>query len=299
MRKSHWILFITALLMIGATARFLVQLKGNQKLGKPGVVLGDVPLFDEKTNRVANTTVILPENVSGFSSLSIPVSAIELSMLPKDTTFGKRRYWMTNSTDNVDVAVVLMGQDRTSLHKPQFCLTGQGWNIEQTETVNLKMDRPHAYELSVMKLTASIRVKREDGQYITIRGIYVYWFVADNKLTASHDERMVSMAKNLLRTGTLERWAYISYFSRCLPGDEEKTFDYLKKFIADSAPEFQLATGNRTHSGSAAFTPLQRLPVKFAVNAARFSALVSRSGVNALLRPLGSTEPRKIQTALK
>ena len=55
MKKSNWILLITALVMIGATARFLVYVKVNQKLGKPGVVVGNVPLFDPDTNRVAET----------------------------------------------------------------------------------------------------------------------------------------------------------------------------------------------------------------------------------------------------
>ena len=204
MKKSNWILLITALVMIGATARFLVYVKVNQKLGKPGVVVGNVPLFDPDTNRVAEVSVILPETVAGYLSKAMPVAPIELEILPKDTVFGKRRYWTTNG-GNADVSVVLMGQDRTSIHKPQFCLTGQGWAIEQTEVVNLKMDRPHAYELPVMKLTASIHVKDDGGNPLTIRGIYVYWFVADNKLTASHDARMWSMAKNLLQTGILER----------------------------------------------------------------------------------------------
>jgi hypothetical protein len=50
------------------------------------------------------------------------------------------------------------------------------------------------------------------------------------------------MAGELLKTGTLQRWAYISCFSVCKPGDEEATFERLKKFIAASAPEFQLAS---------------------------------------------------------
>ena len=86
-------------------------------------------------------------------------------------------------------------------------------------------------------------VARTSGNPMDIRGIYVYWFVADNKLTASHDSRMWSMAKNLLETGTLERWAYISYFSRCFPGQEEATFKRLEEFIVKSAPEFQIPAG--------------------------------------------------------
>ncbi len=255
MKKTQWILFLAGLAMIGSTAGFLFHVKGNQRLGAPGVLLGNTPLFDENTNRVAEVTVILPEDVLGYESGILPVSTIELTMLPKDTTFGKRRYWVPNTMKNVDVGVVLMGQDRTSLHKPQFCLEGQGWTIEQSELVTVKMEKPFPYELPLMKLTASIRHKDESGAMQTIRGIYAYWFVADQKLTASHNERMISMAKNLLRTGTLERWAYISYFSRCYPGNEEATFNEMKKFIAKSAPQFQLAAG--TPKPSAALTNVQ------------------------------------------
>ncbi|MEO6183530.1 MAG: exosortase-associated EpsI family protein [Verrucomicrobiota bacterium] len=248
MKKTPWIFFLIGLAMIGSTAGFLIHVKGNQRLGLPGVLLGNTPLFDESTNRVADVTVILPTDVLSYESAALPITSIELTMLPKDTTFGKRRYWIPNTLQNVDVGVVLMGQDRTSLHKPQFCLVGQGWTIEKTEKVNVKMERPYPYELPMMKLTASIRLKDDSGALVTVRGIYAYWFVADKKLTASHNERMVSMAKNLLRTGTLERWAYISYFSRCYPGNEEETFNEMKKFIAKSAPQFQLAAGQPLQS---------------------------------------------------
>ncbi|MEO7300568.1 MAG: exosortase-associated EpsI family protein [Verrucomicrobiota bacterium] len=242
MKKTPWILFATALALIASTGGFLFHLKGKQTLGKPGVMVGNVPLFDTETNRVAETTVILPEKIPGYFSVASPVTPIEVTMLPKDTVFGKRRYW-TDAGGNADISVVLMGQDRTSLHKPQFCLVGQGWSIDQSEVVKLKMDRPYPYELPIMKLTTSIRVKDDKGKPFLIHGLYLYWFVSDKNLTASHDERMISTAKNLLRTGTLERWAYISYFTRCLPGQEQVAYDQLTKFIVKSAPEFQLVAG--------------------------------------------------------
>jgi hypothetical protein len=43
-----------------------------------------------------------------------------------------------------------------------------------------------------------------------------------------------------LLKGILQRWAYISYFAPCLPGQEEATFDRMKKLIAASVPEYQL-----------------------------------------------------------
>jgi hypothetical protein len=46
--------------------------------------------------------------------------------------------------------------------------------------------------------------------------------------------------RDLLLNGILERWAYISYFSACEPGQEDATFERMKKLIAASVPEFQL-----------------------------------------------------------
>ena len=75
-------------------------------------------------------------------------------------------------------------------------------------------------------------------------GIYVYWFVADNELTESHWARVGRMTTHLLTTGELQRWAYVSFFAVCLPQDEAKTYERMKKFIAASTPQYQLAAGD-------------------------------------------------------
>jgi hypothetical protein len=41
-------------------------------------------------------------------------------------------------------------------------------------------------------------------------------------------------------TGILQRWAYVTFFSACAPGQEENTYERLKNLIAASVPEFQL-----------------------------------------------------------
>ena len=48
------------------------------------------------------------------------------------------------------------------------------------------------------------------------------------------------MARDLARTGVLQRWAYVSYMAFCSPGEEDATFERMKKMIAASVPEFQL-----------------------------------------------------------
>jgi len=79
-----------------------------------------------------------------------------------------------------------------------------------------------------------------DGQRVTEQGVYVYWFVDANRLTPSHAQRMLWMAHDVLFNGELDRWAYISFFAVCAPGQEAATFERMKKLIATAVPEFQL-----------------------------------------------------------
>src|SRR5947208_14775215 len=105
------------------------------------------------------------------------------------------------------------------------------------------MSTPHPYELPVMNLLTSHPIQTEAGQASNLREIYVYWFVAEGRLTARHAQRMWWMARDLVEKRVLQRWGYVTVFSVCVPGDEEKTFAQMKEFISRSVPEFQLAAG--------------------------------------------------------
>ena len=58
-----------------------------------------------------------------------------------------------------------------------------------------------------------------------VRGLYVFWFVARNEETDSHWQRIWWLTRDLLTTGVLQRWAYVSYFSAGFaPGQEDAAF---------------------------------------------------------------------------
>ncbi len=97
----------------------------------------------------------------------------------------------------------------------------------------------------MVKLTGTILKDTAGGENLPVRGIYVYWFVADAALTADHLQRMWWMARDLVTTGTLQRWAYVSYLTMCSPGQEAAAFERLKQLIAAAAPEFQTTAGTR------------------------------------------------------
>ena len=240
MRQQKGILLAVTLAMIASTGWYLARLHSHQQLGKPGV----------KTRPLAgsqNLEVVLPEHVLDYTSERIEVSQIEVDTLPKDTSFGKRHY---KSPDGFEtwLAVVLMGADRTSLHKPQFCLEGQGIQLGPSaySSATVPIEQPHRYELPVGRLIGSGRGE-VNGQRQEMRAVYVYYYVADGVLMSSETGfgRMWSMAWGLIRTGVLQRWAYVSYLSFCPPGQEEATFERMKTFIAASAPEFQLTPSGR------------------------------------------------------
>jgi hypothetical protein len=239
MNKSKWLVLAAALGMMAATGGYLAKVP--MRLGAPGVKLGPALLYDEFGHLVARQSVLLPEEVLGIKGSNMPVTQAEWSALPKDTTFGRKLY-LTNDFAVV-ATVVLMGTDRTSIHQPQYCLDAAGWRIEKTERVVLRMNRPYPYDLHALKLTASRSVKNSRQQVIPVRGIYVYWFVAADRLTPEQGERMWSIARAMVEKGVLERWAYISYFATCHPGREEATLEHLEQFIRASAPEFQTVAG--------------------------------------------------------
>lgn len=244
MNKESWIILAVVMAMLGGSAIFLGRVQSGQRLGEPGVLIVNEPIYDPEGKEAGAYSVKLPENLPGYESKPEPVTEMELSWLPKDTTFGKRMY--KGEDEFVSwLSVVVMGTDRGSIHKPQICLVGQGWKIEQTEEAAIPMKRPHPYELPVMKLTTSMHGKGADGEPVHLAGVYVYWFVADGQLTPHHGERMWWMARDIIVDRVLQRWAYIAFFSICWPGEEEATFERMKDLISLAVPEFQLTHGLR------------------------------------------------------
>jgi hypothetical protein len=233
MNRFKSILFVTVLLLIGATASVLAHARSNQKLGLPGVKTG--PLANSK-----NLAVLLPDKLPGYECKPLPQSDTVVNTLPKDTSFGQQLFKGNDGFESL-MNVVLMGSSRESIHKPQICLTAQGWNINDSlsHADRVHVDKPVPYDLPVMHLIAT-KTGELNGQRVTESGVYVYWFVDADRLTASHSSRMLWSAGDVLFKSELDRWAYVAFFAICAPGQEAATFERMKKLIAVSVPEFQL-----------------------------------------------------------
>jgi hypothetical protein len=231
MKNQKWIILSIALVLIAGTAVALTWLRAHQKLGKPGLKAEAIP------GRV-NMKINLPERVLDFISTNVPEPDVVLGYLPPDTSYAERCYFDTNGFPIYNTAI-LMGADRTSIHKPDYCLPGQGWSINQRAVVNIPVAGEKNYSLPVAKWVIGNVYQAPDGHKQQVSGLYVFWFVADGEQTTDNRQRILWLARDLLRTGVLQRWAYISYFTVCAPGQEDATFERVKNLIAHSVPEFQ------------------------------------------------------------
>ncbi len=237
MKNQKLIVLIIVVVLTGASAALLGRLKAGQKLGPPGLTTAPVP------GENLRVTVCLPEKVLDYKSEEVEQPPIVTNTLPKDTSYGQRLYEAPDGF-KILLNVVLMGLDRTSLHKPEFCLVGAGWRIDTSERLTIPISKPHPYLLPVTRKLLS-RQDNIGGYQVRRHGVFVYWYVADGALSgdATGLERMWWTARELLRTGVLQRWAYVTCFTVCAPGEEESVYKRLSEFIAAAVPEFQLATG--------------------------------------------------------
>jgi len=229
MNKQKWILLVVTTGLIAGTGSIVARYKSLQKLGKPGV----------KTTAIADSVrlrVEVPDRVAGYQSEWVDTDEMTLKTLPADTSFGQRIYTAPDGF-KIQMSAVMMGSDRTSLHKPQFCLRGIGFNLLATEPKVVPVKTPFAYDLPVNVIIAV----PEKGP-ANVRGIYVYWYVSEDKVTAEHWQRMWWMARDLVSTGVLQRWTYLFCFTTCEAGQEAATLERMGAFIGSVVPEFQLTT---------------------------------------------------------
>jgi len=230
---------IAALVFVAAAAGSLRWLKERVRMGEPGVRIVGLPLLTEGGRLATSNSVSLPANLPGYRSQLDAIPELELSFLPPDTTFGRRSYHGGESLPPVMASVVLMGADRTSIHRPEYCMTGIGWQILSQTVRSIEVPGWAPGSLEVQRFDMTRSVERDDGRRVTINGVYVFWFVADGIRTASHSTRQWQMVRDILSKGRSPRWAYISFFSLSEPGAEDITFERMSRLIGAAVPSIE------------------------------------------------------------
>jgi len=191
----------------------------------------------------AGVLLELPERVLGMRGEEQEISEAEKLILPDDTLFAKMNYSDAFGEASIGCQIVLSGGDRRSIHRPEACLPGQGWNMLSNEPMDIEL--PSGNTLTVQKLRLGRTVETPDGRRTNLPMLFLYWYVGSEMTTHDQFERILRSNLDLLLYNRVHRWAYVVVSAPVMRGlvpgglDEAETLERLTAFIQEAVPQFQ------------------------------------------------------------
>jgi len=185
----------------------------------------------------------LPGEVAGLWGTTQDVSEAERVILPPDTRFAKKMYSDGRGTD-INCQIVLAGAEKRSIHRPEICLRGQGWELKSGQVMPIKM--ADGRSLDVMRLTIARPVTLSNGGQRELTAYYLYWFVGKDTITPHHLVRVLRTNLDMLLHNTNHRWAYVIVSAPVLEGlvpggkSAPETLRILERFVSEIAPHIIL-----------------------------------------------------------
>jgi len=182
-----------------------------------------------------------PDKVFDLTGRDEPVSEAEKKILPPDTEFAKKTY--TNSAgDFLSAQIVLSGVEHRSIHRPEICLRGQGWNVRSGQVVRVPLKSGRNLDVMVLDITRPARLS--NGKAVELPALYAYFFVSKDAETPRHFDRIAITNLDLLLHNKAHRWAYVIAMAQVLKGlapngrDREQTLQMIEDFLRETAPQF-------------------------------------------------------------
>jgi exosortase len=186
--------------LAAAETGFLAHLAGRPEQGRAGVLLAS-----DGRNPAALPTFLGTE----WMGRQTEVTTAEREILPPDTGFSRKIYVsVADPSRQVLLSIVLSGRDRTSIHRPELCLVGQGWTIEGAFEHRFREAGAGGADLPATVL----RVRREAATgrgRVAVPQLVAYWFMSGDAVVATHWERLKLDAWNRVVHGRADRWAYV------------------------------------------------------------------------------------------
>jgi EpsI family protein len=195
-RGPSVVLIAIVIAIIGSGVLLTALTSDVTKVSEPGVKLVDGRPF--LIDRVGDWT---GSELQGLSD-------VEKNILPADTE-GARRVYTDKDGDQLFCSIVLAGRDTASVHRPELCLPGQGWSIQNEYVQSIPVAAVPGGTLEVMRINGARTIQFANGQTGLYRSIFVYWFVGKDRVTARHWQRILWTSKDRVLYNTNHRWAYI------------------------------------------------------------------------------------------
>ncbi len=144
---------------------------------------------------LAEAPAVALGEIEGFSSVEIPPSEAELTVLPSDTVFVKRNYTDMKG-DWFLVSAVIGGRSKSSIHRPELCLPSQGYQMMKPRTV-------------LVDGTEWRFISLERRDFPTLGFAYTFANQAGYR-TSSHVKRIFRDILDRTFAGRIDRWVMVT-----------------------------------------------------------------------------------------
>lgn len=226
-RDQAW---IAAVVVVGAAlslGAFLHHVSRAPEKGRSGVAL----------SADGRSPVELPTYLgTEWMGRSEEVTEVERQILPLDTGFSRKTYIsLEDPSKRVLVSIVLSGRDRTSIHRPELCLVGQGWTIRDSSIHQFGRGAANGFPARVLRVEKEVTVH---GARVRVPQIVVYYFLGDDIIVANNWERIARDAWNRVTHGRADRWAYVLLQTGDSDGDAA-ALGRIQEILDATLPYFQ------------------------------------------------------------
>lgn len=205
----------------------------------------------------SGVVMTLPEATGLFISEPGEVTQKEKETLPSDTEIVRRVYHTSRAPaaerDFITASIILSGAERRSIHRPEVCLSGQGWTLLDAKTIPVEVSAGE--ELLVRDLLIEKPITLKSGEQRKIQAHYVYWFVGSDVTTPSNWTRMWLSTRDSVVRNVNHRWAYPAMMAVVTDGfkpgeiterrrNATETLTLITTLISEVAPKFQKSLMN-------------------------------------------------------
>jgi exosortase len=214
---------------VAAEVALLAHLSSFVPEEKPGVILA----------RDSANPVELPTFLgSNWMGRTVEPTEVERAILPPDTGYSRKLYFnLDDPKQHVLLSIVLSGRDRTSIHRPELCLVGQGWTIDGSSLHRFSYPGlPNSsFESTILRVH---RVLSGPHGRALAPELVAYWFVGDDRVVPTQVGRMYYDTINRLFRGRAARWAYILLQTGAEDG-QDAGLSRIQAILNGALPSFQ------------------------------------------------------------
>ncbi len=182
--------------------------------------------LDPSVNRVFRDADIIEPGVCPVTGGELDtVSPAERALLPRDVVIDRRLYRGPEGLQR-HVIILITGESREGIHRPDWCLVAQNVPIGDLSFLSVETADGERFDVGVYPI-----YPRGAGEHTRPIQYFVYWFEGvDNVRTPYHWSRILRAGWDRLWTGEAQRWAYFSIQMTLPPGLTEPD-DFLRDAV--------------------------------------------------------------------